>query len=161
VDIYFRNAYVKVGEFCLSTNQGPSISFILSLIGGLIILVYSLFELTLFGIYGANFGGFGGFMGGMMGGYHDFMGIYGGSYEFFAVLSVVGLVCGILIVVGAVMLRARPSEHVMWGVVILAFSVISFVGMGGFFIGAILGIIGGAFALAYRPRTMGTERPSA
>jgi hypothetical protein len=147
---------VKVGGFCLSTNQGPSISFILSLIGGLIVLVYSLMELLLFGIYGANYGGFGGFMSGMMGGYHDFMGIYGGSYEFFAVLSVIGLVCGALLSVGAVMLRARPSEHVLWGVVILAFSVISFVGMGGFFIGAVLGIIGGAFALAYRPRAAGT-----
>jgi hypothetical protein len=140
----------------LSTNEGPPISFILSLIGGLIVLVYSLFELALFGIYGANYGGFGGFMGGMMDGYHHFMGLYGGSYEFFAVLSIVGLVCGILVIVGAAMLRAHPTEHVMWGVVILVFSVISFVGMGGFFIGAVLGIIGGAFALAYRPRTSRT-----
>jgi hypothetical protein len=40
----------------------------------------------------------------------------------------------------------------MWGTVIIIFSAISFVGMGGFFIGALLGIIGGAFAISYRPR---------
>ena len=32
----------------------------------------------------------------------------------------------------------------------IVFSAVSFVGMGGFFIGAILGIIGGAFALSFR-----------
>jgi hypothetical protein len=34
--------------------------------------------------------------------------------------------------------------------VILVFSTISFVSMGGFFVGAILGIIGGAFAISWR-----------
>jgi hypothetical protein len=34
---------------------------------------------------------------------------------------------------------------------IIVFSAVSFVSMGGFFIGAVLGIIGGAFAIIYRP----------
>jgi predicted benzoate:H+ symporter BenE len=38
----------------------------------------------------------------------------------------------------------------IWAIVIIVFSAISFVGMGGFFIGAILGIIGGAFDLSIR-----------
>jgi bacteriorhodopsin len=88
-----------------------------------------------------------------MGGYHDFMGIYGGSTEFMAVISIVGLVSGVIMVIGAAMLRAYPQEHAMWNTVILIFSVISFVGMGGFFIGTVLGIIGYAFAISYRPRT--------
>jgi bacteriorhodopsin len=96
-------------------------------------------------------------MGRMMDGYHNFMGGYAGSYGFFSVLSVVGLVSGILMIVGAAMLRARPREHVLWGTIILVFSVVSFVGMGGFFIGAVLGIVGGAFAIIYRPRA---ETPS-
>jgi hypothetical protein len=135
----------------MGANQGSIPSFILSLIGGLIVLLYSLFSLVTFGIYGPYWNGIGGWMGGMMGGFHDFMGIYGGSYEFFAVLTIIGLVCGILIVAGAAMLRARPQEHGMWGTVIIVFSAISFVGMGGFFIGAVLGIVGGALAIAYRP----------
>jgi hypothetical protein len=38
----------------------------------------------------------------------------------------------------------------LWAIVIIVFSVVSFVGMGGFFIGALLGIIGGAFVLFTR-----------
>jgi hypothetical protein len=135
----------------MGANQGSLPSFILSLIGGLVVLLYSLLSLVAFGLYGPYWNGMGGWMGGMMGGFHDFMGIYGGSYEFFAVLTIIGLVCGILIVAGAAMLRARPQEHGMWGTVIIVFSAISFVGMGGFFIGAVLCIIGGVFAIIYRP----------
>jgi hypothetical protein len=135
----------------MGANQGSIPSFILSLIGGLIVLLYSLFSLLTFGLYGPYWNGIGGWMGDMMGGFHDFMGIYGGSYEFFAVLTIIGLVCGILIVASAALLRARPQEHGLWGTLIIVFSAISFVGMGGFFIGAVLGIIGGALAIVYRP----------
>ena len=137
----------------MGTNQGPSTSYILSLIGGLIVLLYSIVTFAWFGLSGQSWGGFGGFMGGMMDGYHNFMGGYGGSYEFMAIISLVGLVCGVIIVIAAAMLRAHPQEHTMWGTIILIFSVISLIGMGGFFIGAVLGIIGGAFAISYRPRT--------
>jgi uncharacterized protein involved in cysteine biosynthesis len=140
----------------METSYGPTTSYILSLIGGLIVLLYGLMSLVMFGLYGPYWNDIGDWMGGMMGGYHDFMGFYGGAYEFFTVLTIIGLVCGILIVVGAVMLRANPQDHAMWGTVIIIFSAISFVGMGGFFIGAVLGIIGGAFAISYRPRTAGT-----
>jgi hypothetical protein len=135
----------------MGANQGSIPSFILSLIGGLIVLLYSLFSLLTFGLYGPYWNGIGGWMGDMMGGFHDFMGIYGGSYEFFAVLTIIGLVCGILIVASAALLRARPQEHGLWGTLIIVFSAISFVGMGGFFIGAVLGIIGGVLAIVYRP----------
>ena len=64
--------------------------------------------------------------------------------------SVVGLVCGILVVIGAIMLNARPTQHMTWGIIVLIFSIASFIGMGGYFIGAILGIAGGAIALSYR-----------
>ncbi len=140
----------------MGTNQGPTTSYILSLIGGLIVLLYSLLSLVMFALYGPYWDGIGGWMTGMMGGYHDFMGIYGGSTEFLAVISIVGLVSGVIMVIGAAMLRAHPQEHVMWGTVIIVFSAISFVGMGGFFIGALLGIIGGAFAISYRPRVATT-----
>jgi Family of unknown function (DUF6114) len=57
------------------------------------------------------------------------------------------------------MLNARPADHFTWGFIVLAFSVISFVGMGGYFIGAILGIAGGALALSYETtmKTAGHE----
>jgi hypothetical protein len=136
----------------MEASQGPTTSYILSLIGGLIVLLYSLFSLVMFALYGPYWGGIGGWMTGMMGSYHDFMGIYGASTEFLAAISILGLVSGVVMVIGAAMLRAHPKEHTMWGTVIIVFSAISFLGMGGFFIGALLGIIGGAFAISYRPR---------
>lgn len=140
----------------MGTNPGPTTSYILSLIGGIIVLLYSLMSLVMFALYGPYWDGIGGWMGGMMGSYHNFMGIYNGSTQFMAVISLVGLVSGVIMVVGAAMLRARPQEHAMWGTVIVVFSALSFVGMGGFFIGALLGIIGGAFAVSYRPRAAKT-----
>jgi hypothetical protein len=38
-----------------------------------------------------------------------------------------------------------------WANLILAFSFVSFVGTGGFFVGAVLGIVGGLFALIQKP----------
>jgi hypothetical protein len=49
------------------------------------------------------------------------------------------------------MLNARPQEHTAWGIIVLIFSIVSFIGMGGFLIGAILGIAGGALALSLKP----------
>lgn len=92
------------------------------------------------------------FVGGMMGGLGGMMGGFGYGYGPALVLSltVVGIICGALVVVGAAMIRARPGEHVAWGVVVLVFSLVSFVDTGGLYVGAILGVIGGAFALGYR-----------
>jgi bacteriorhodopsin len=98
----------------------------------------------------ANFGGFGNFMHGAMNGYHSFMGSYGSSNNFLAGISVVGLVCGVIVLIGAIMLKVDPHQSTLWAIVIIIFSVISFVGMGGYFIGAILGVVGGAFVLATR-----------
>jgi CDP-diglyceride synthetase len=96
-------------------------------------------------------------MAGMMSGYHGFAG--GGQYGFFSVISIVGIVSGLAIIIGAALLRARPSDHFMWGVFILVFALISFVDMGGYFVGAALGLAGGALAISYRPRTS-TPQPN-
>jgi len=63
----------------------------------------------------------------------------------------VGLVCGIIVLVSATMLLARQGQRRTWGILVLVFSVLSFVGLGGFVIGAILGIIGGVLALRWKP----------
>jgi hypothetical protein len=89
-------------------------------------------------------------MSGFMDGWHGMMGSYGFPNGFVTGLSIVGLVPGIIVIIAAVMLNVRPIEHTIWGTLILIFSIISFVSMGGFFIGAILGIIGGALAISWR-----------
>jgi hypothetical protein len=73
-----------------------NISYVLSLIGGLIILIASIVNLVWFGSGAPNFGGFGGFMRGMMDGYHKFMGSYGSSYGVLAGISLSGLICGVM-----------------------------------------------------------------
>src|SRR3990170_1390428 len=98
----------------MNTNTGSKnmnvTAFVLSLIGGILMLINGGMSFMMLTFYGADFG----FMWGT---------------------------------IGALMLNYRPAERRSWGIVILIFSVISFLGMGGFFIGAILGVIGGALAL--------------
>ena len=62
-----------------------------------------------------------------------------------------GLVCGAIVLVSATMLLARVGTRRTWGILILVFSVLSFVGLGGFILGAILGITGGVLALRWKP----------
>jgi len=137
----------------MATNQGPITAFALSLSGGVIILLVGIVGLAWFGLGGSMWGGFGGWMGGMMNNYHGFAVDSASLSGLFSVLSILGLFSGVVMVIGAVMLRTRPQEHMTWGILILVFSIVSFAGMGGYFIGAILGIIGGAFAISYRPKT--------
>ncbi len=119
-------------------------SFILSLLGGIIIIVGSLIS-TLLSIFGSPYGTYYGMGPGMMGGYW-----FGYGSGWYSVLSSISLVFGIIVLIGAILLNARPAEHITWGILILVFSIASFIGMGGYFIGAILGIAGGAIALSYR-----------
>ena len=134
----------------MNTNTGRSsrsmnmTAFVLSLIGGILMLINGGMSLMMLTYYGADFG----WMWGMMGGYQGMMGSLGFPFGSFLGLMIVGLVCGIIVTIGALMLNSRPAEHRSWGIVILIFSVISFLGMGGFYIGAILGVAGGALALS-------------
>jgi hypothetical protein len=131
----------------MSSPRRPVTAFILSLIGGVLILANGA---VMFTFWGSSFGWMMSGLGGMMGGYQGMMGSLGFPFGFMQSFMFVGLVSGIIIMIGAVMLNARPSEHFAWGVIILVFSVISFLGMGGFIVGAILGIIGGTFAISWK-----------
>ncbi len=131
-------------------NRAYTTPFVLSLVGGVIVLVFGIVNSVWFASSAPSWDGFGGWMGGMIGNYHGFMGSYASSYGFMTGISIVGLISGVIIIISAVMLRVNPRQHVIWGALIVAFSALSFLGMGGFFIGAILGIVGGALALSYR-----------
>ena len=135
----------------MSLQNMSGIAFILSLTSGILMLVSGTLSTLwfMFGGFDAN-GMMDGF-GGMMGGYRNMMDGFGVASGFMGGLSLMGLLSGIVVIVGALMLNARPAEHLTWGTLILVFSIISFAGMGGFFIGALLGIAGGAIALSWRP----------
>jgi uncharacterized membrane protein len=68
-------------------------------------------------------------------------------------MGVFGLVSGIIVLVSSVKLLTGSGQRRTWSVLILVFSVLSFIGMGGFLVGAVLGIVGGALVLRWRPRT--------
>lgn len=121
-------------------------AFILSLVGGILITLGSVFGMGLVAIGRPFFWGMMGYYNYpyMMGGY------YNGSYGFYGWmygLETLGLVVGILVIAFALLMRSKPQGRKTYGVLILVFSIISFVGMGGFFIGAILGLVGGVLAL--------------
>ena len=65
-----------------------------------------------------------------------------------------GLVCGVVVLISATMLLARTGQRRTWGILILIFSVLSFIGLGGFIIGAILGIAGGVLTLRWKASTV-------
>ena len=134
----------------MATNTGITVAFFLAMIGGLIITVTSVINTVWFSYGAESFGGYGNYMRSVMDGYHNFMGSNAGSNGFLASLSLIGVICGVIVLMSAIMLRVSPQQHVVWSIVIIAFSVASFFGMGGFFIGAILGIVAGAFDLSIR-----------
>lgn len=67
-------------------------------------------------------------------------------------LTVIGLMLGILVLLGALLLRIKPANKKAWGILIIVFSIPSVITGGGFIIGFILGIIGGALTLTQKQK---------
>jgi|HubBroStandDraft_1064217.scaffolds.fasta_scaffold285217_2 hypothetical protein len=86
------------------------------------------------------------------------IGAVGGLLSY--VLAAIEAVSGICVIVGALMIHRRPAKAATWGNLILAGSFVSFVGTGGFMLGAVLGIVGGAFALIQKPNPPRRYYPS-
>jgi hypothetical protein len=70
---------------------------------------------------------------------------------FVEVAGTFGLVSGIIVTTSAIMLLSNLGQRRTWGVLILVFSILSFLGLGGFIVGAILGIVGGILTLRWKP----------
>jgi len=161
----------------MRTDEKPTVAFVLSLIGGIFILLGG-GMMSMFSPYGLGgmmrgYSGYGGMMngysgyggsggngwyGGMMGRYlsspgFGMMGGYG--YGLGGIFGLAAIVFGIVVVVSAVMLYNKPIEHSKWGLLILIFSVLSVFGsaMAGFGIGLILGVFSGIFAMTWKPPT--------
>jgi len=75
----------------------------------------------------------------------------------FANITAIGLICGALVLWGAIMLHLKPVNKKEWGIIVMVFSIPSVVTGGGFIIGFILGIIGGARALKWKPEMQATK----
>lgn len=112
----------------------PRTAYLLSLIGGIIIVLYALLAAVEDVIYSAKIGA-----------------LVPGGTELLAILASIGLIAGFVVIVGAFQLKSHAGSAKGWGVMILVFSLVSFVSGGGLFIGLILGMIGGVMALRWTP----------
>lgn len=119
--------------------MGPAA--VLSLIGGILMVAGGLAGLSMYGFW-SQMGAPG--WGSMMGGWGMQQGWFAGMV---GTISGISLAAGGVVVFGAYSIYARPESKSSWGVAILVASLIGLFGMGGFFIGPILGIIGGILAL--------------
>lgn len=88
-----------------------------------------------------------------------FPGSSGNDPTLFLELATVGLVFGILVIVCALLLRRKPAKKKVLGIMLIGFSIPSVIMGGGFIIGFILGIVGGAKALSLKPK-MQTTNPA-
>lgn len=138
----------------MASDSTRTLTFVLSLIGGLVIIAGSLI-MVLFWNSGFPYRMYYGMGPGMMGGYW-----FGSSSGWMLGLFIIALISGVIVLIGAIMLNARPQERVTWGIVVIVFAIISLVGMGGYIIGALLGIAGGAIALSYRMRSTAQKESS-
>jgi len=121
----------------------PTAAFVLSLIGGIFIVLGGIFYIAL----GSAVGGLGFGLGGSI----------------IAGLGVFGLICGFLTILGAVWINSGEKGKVRNGaILVLIFSILSwFGGAGGFFIGFLLGLIGAILGLTWNPPTMTSTAPPA
>lgn len=69
----------------------------------------------------------------------------------FGTIAVIGLICGALVLFGAMMLRIRPENKKACGILMIVFSTLSVITGGGFIIGLIVGIIAGVRAFRSKP----------
>jgi len=118
----------------MNQSEKPNKAFILSLIAGILIICNT----TLLGVATTWFPEI----------IPTLPGTSGNDTKLLYQLSAIGLVLGVLVLIGAAMLRIKPVKKKAWGIMILFFSIPSVVTGGGFIIGFILGIIGGALALS-------------
>jgi hypothetical protein len=72
-----------------------------------------------------------------------------GSVDF-AIIGAICVVLGVIVILGA-LLNRKPTRLREGGITVLAFSVLSILGGGGFLAGVILGVIGAAIALSHYP----------
>ena len=130
----------------MSKTAGLVTAYTLSLVAGILIILGSLYT-YMWGTW---------MMSGMVGM------IWKQAHSLIIEMWIIELIAGIIVLISAVLLKIRPGEAdeglrkccTVWGTVILIFSIVSLFGgsMGGFLIGAIFGIIGGALALLSRPK---------
>ncbi len=117
-------------------------SAVLAIAGGALMLAGGVLALSMWGNWSqAGMPGWGS----MMGGYGMMQGYFGWAI---GTMSTLSLATGAVVLAGGYSVYRKPESRAAWGTAILVASIIGLFGMGGFFVGPILGIIGGIMALS-------------
>jgi hypothetical protein len=117
-------------------GKKPTAAMVLSLIGGILILIGGIVTLAFASLTVGLIGGF--------------TSILGAAAEALTISGAIGVVFGIIIVALSLMLSSKPNKHAALGAVILILSIISILDGGGFIIGLVLGLIGGILAIIWK-----------
>ena len=110
----------------------PVAAFVLSLIGGVFILLAGASELYT-GYLGAT------------------LVLPSGLDIWIALLGLIGVALGVLAITFSVLLFQAPEHHVLYGALIVIVAALSVLSYWGFIVGLVLGIVGGALAIGWTP----------
>jgi len=113
-----------------------TIGFVISLIAGILILINALMWFALRSI-----------IGGLTPSVPGIIEAGAIAEAMITLLGAAGLIFAIIVLVGAWLIYS-PGKETIGGVLVLIFSILSIVTGGGFFLGLILGIVGGALGIA-------------
>ena len=135
--------------------ESPTAAFILSLLGGIFVLIGG-FVVIVIGSLLESLGGLGGStLPGGLGNLTSITGGFSGIGFPIASLGVLGVLLGSGMIVLAILIHLSPGRHQLWGALVLVFSLVSWVGaLGGLLVGFLLGLIGGVLAISWRPSTI-------
>ena len=130
-----------------STRRPPS--SILAIIAGALMVAGGLVVPSIFGVW--TQGGFPGWMTGnsMMGCPGCGMMMSGSSFMWamVGIMAAISVGAGAVSIAGGYSIYKKPESSATWGIAILVSSIVGLIGMSGFLIGPVLGIIGGILAL--------------
>ncbi len=126
-------------------GEKPTAAMVLSVIGGVFILLGGIVFLVLASIFEGLLGGFGQIP--TDGGTVD-PGVVTAAVQ---TLAIIGIVVGLLVIVFGVLMYVKPAQAKIFGALVLVLSIVSWFGGAGFFLGLILGLIGGILGLVWKP----------
>ncbi len=75
-------------------------------------------------------------------------------------MGAVGVALGVLILLFGIIMFVRPGLSTAMGVLVLVFSLISIIAGGGFFVGLVLGLVGGILGIVFKPTPVAPAYPS-
>ena len=129
------------------SHDAISAPVILAGIAGLLILLGGIGSLMMIGWFN-SYNAYWPMMRGMMGNWSPYGVPQMMSWWWIGSMSLVSVAIGAIILGSAYMLYRQPNNAKQWGLFILAGSILGLLWLGGFAIGSILGIIGGALAIS-------------